>query len=224
MRYDWILFDADETLFSFDDFQGLKIMFAEYGVDFTRDDHVEYKNRNKPLWVQYQNGEITAQELKVTRYQHWADKLKVDPSELNNAFLNAMADVCQPLKHVDTVVPLLAEKAKLGIVTNGFTELQQIRLERTGMKPFFQHVFISEEIGVAKPDPKIFEHALEVMGKPDRAKVLMVGDNPHSDVLGGMNAGIDTCWLNLNGECLPDGIKPTFTVSSWNELQDRLLG
>ncbi|MFD2178616.1 pyrimidine 5'-nucleotidase [Veronia pacifica] len=223
MHYDWILFDADETLFSFDDFQGLKIMLSDYGVHFTRDDHVAYKKQNQPLWVKYQNGEITAQELQITRFLGWAEKLNVEPDELNGAFLNAMADVCKPLTDVDIVIPKLVERAKLGIVTNGFTQLQKIRLERTGMTPYFTHVFISEEIGVAKPDPRIFEYALEKMGQPDKASVLMVGDNPHSDVLGGMNAGVDTCWLNLKGETLPEGIQPTFTASSWQALKSYLL-
>lgn len=78
----------------------------------------------------------------------------------------------------------------------GQIKLQQVRLERTGFRNHFDVLIISEQIGVAKPHPDIFEHALSVMGSPARERVLMVGDNPDSDILGGLNAGLQTCWIN----------------------------
>ncbi|MCV5919249.1 HAD-IA family hydrolase, partial [Escherichia coli] len=71
----------------------------------------------------------------------------------------------------------LQGKAKMGIITNGFTELQAIRLERTGMTEYFDKVVISEQVGVAKPDLGIFEYAMQQMGNPCKTRVLMVGDN-----------------------------------------------
>ena len=112
--------------------------------------------------------------------------------------------------------------AKLGIITNGFTELQQIRLEATGLDHYFDVLVISEEVGVAKPHPDIFDHALELMGNPPREHVLMVGDNPDSDIVGGINAGLDTCWLNTHRRTAPAGIRPKYEVSSLEDLE-RLL-
>jgi len=116
----------------------------------------------------------------------------------------------------------LKGKAKLGIITNGFTALQQIRLERTGLRDYFDALVISEEVGVPKPDPRIFDYALELAGNPDRARVLMVGDTAESDIRGGMNAGLATCWLNAHGRALPEGIEPTWTVTSLSELEQLL--
>lgn len=110
-------------------------------------------------------------------------------------------------------------KAKIGIITNGFTSLQQIRLERTGLRDYFDLLVISEEVGVAKPDPKIFDYALAQAGNPDRDRVLMVGDTAASDILGGINAGLSTCWLNAHHREQPEGIEPTWTVSSLHELE-----
>ncbi|PKF77498.1 noncanonical pyrimidine nucleotidase, YjjG family [Vibrio sp. vnigr-6D03] len=224
MKYSWVLFDADETLFSFDAYQGLQTMFSRLSVEFSREDFDEYQLVNKPLWVKYQDGEISAQQLQEDRFVAWGERLNVHPSELNRLFLDAMADICKPLPFVVEALEKISKHARLGIITNGFTQLQSIRLERTGLSHFFDHVIISEEVGTAKPDVAIFNVAIEKMGFPDKKQVLMVGDNPHSDVLGGLNAGIETCWLNVDEAPTPEGITPHYEVKCWKELQTLLLG
>ena len=192
MKWDWIFFDADETLFTFDSFGGLQRMFLDYSVTFTAEDFQDYQAVNKPLWVDYQNGAITALQLQHQRFDVWAERLNVSPGALNEAFLNAMADICAPLPGAVSLLDSLKGKVKLGIITNGFTALQQIRLERTGL------------------------------GNPDRDRVLMVGDTAESDILGGMRSGLSTVWLNAHGRTLPEGIEPTWTVTSLNELEQLL--
>ncbi|GIC75483.1 pyrimidine 5'-nucleotidase [Moritella sp. F3] len=223
MKYQWILFDADETLFHFDAFKGLQLMFSRFAIDFDRDDFNHYQTVNLPLWVDYQDGKISATQLQNRRFQLWADKLKVTTQTLNSAFMTAMADICCLLPGAQVLINALNGKVKMGIITNGFTELQHVRLEKTGLKDIFSPLIISEEVGVAKPDIGIFEHALTHMGELDREQVLMVGDNPHSDILGGMNAGFDTCWLNSANAVLPEGIRPSYQVTSLSQLQTLLL-
>ncbi|WP_345866395.1 pyrimidine 5'-nucleotidase [Shewanella algae] len=220
--YQWVLFDADETLFQFDAPRGLKLMFSRQGVDFSNADYAEYQQTNAPLWVAYQDGKISASELQLTRFSHWAKRLGRTPFELNSAFMTAMADICEPLPGAAELLDSLKGRARLGIITNGFTELQQVRLQKTGFAEHFDLLVISEEVGLAKPDPGIFEHALAKMQQPERKRVLMVGDNPHSDILGGLQAGLDTCWLNVKGEAAPEGIKPHIEVRSLSELQRQL--
>lgn len=217
--YEWILFDADETLFQFNAFLGLNIMFSRYEINFTEQDYQAYEAINRPLWVNYQNGEITAKALQCLRFDVWSERLKVPSEVLNNAFLLVMADICLPLEGAINLLKRLHGKVKLGIITNGFTELQQLRLERTGLTHYFEFIVISEDVGVAKPHPAIFEHALTMMGNPDRKRVLMVGDNPDSDILGGMNVGFDTCWLNSDNRTTPAHITPSHQVASLNELE-----
>lgn len=223
-NYQWILFDADETLFHFDAFSGLQRMFSSLGVQFTQQDFQEYQTINIPLWVSYQNGTITAQQLQHRRFNNWANKLQLSTQELNNAFLTAMIDICAPIKGAINLLNFLKGKAKLGIITNGFTELQQVRLERMGLQNHFHFVVVSEQVGVAKPHPAIFEHALSLMDNPVREHVLMVGDNPDSDILGGINAGLDTCWVNIEKKAVPEGIIPNYQVSSLKELENLLAG
>jgi 5'-nucleotidase len=222
--YEWILFDADDTLFHFDAWTGLQRMFAVYGIEFTSDDHEAYEAINQPLWKDYQNGTINAEQLQNQRFSGWAVKLGVSAQELNMAFMHSMAEICTTMDGAIHLLGALRGKVKLGIITNGFTQLMQARLERTGLAGHFDLLVISEQAGMAKPQKGIFDHALAMIGNPARHKVLMVGDNPESDILGGINAGIDTCWLNTHNKPLPEGIVPVYQVRSLFELQHLLLG
>jgi YjjG family noncanonical pyrimidine nucleotidase len=222
-QYEWVLFDADDTLFHFDAFAGLQLMFKNFKVNFTVEDYAAYQAINKALWVEYQNASITAKQLQHKRFDEWANKLEISPHTLNSAFLSAMADICYPLEGATSLLEALQGKSKLGIITNGFTELQEIRLERTGLRKHFDILVISEEVGIAKPHPDIFNYALDIMGNPKRDKVLMVGDNPDSDIIGGINSGLHTCWLNRDNKTKPLGIEPNYQVSSLTELEKLLL-
>lgn len=217
-NYEWLLFDADETLFSFDAFAGLKKMFANYHVDFTEQDYSAYQQQNLPLWVQYQNGEITAKQLQEQRFAFWGAKLQVAPSKLNQDFLVAMSEVSKCLPFALEVISQLAKRYKLAVVTNGFTELQQIRLQKTGLAEFFQAVFISEQIGVAKPDVRVFEHIFKQLNITTKETVLMVGDTLTSDIQGGVNAGVDTCWYNPHSHENHTELTPTYEIKSLHEL------
>jgi len=223
VKYQWILFDADETLFHFDAFAGLQLMFSRHDYHFDNREYDEYQSINLPLWQQYQQGSINAKQLQISRFTPWAGKLNVAAETLNSAFMQAMADICTPLPGATELITALKGRAKLGIITNGFTELQQIRLERTGFADAFSPLVISEQVGVAKPHIDIFNHAFGLMGHPPKQHILMVGDNPHADIQGGINAGIDTCWLNRHGAARPEGITPHHEVSSLAQLQHWLF-
>ena len=223
MRYQWILFDADETLFHFDAFKGLQLMFSRQQYQFSADEYEYYQSINLPLWQQYQLGEISSQQLQVNRFEPWAEKLNKTAGALNSAFMQAMADICSPLPGATELINSLQGRVKLGIITNGFTELQQVRLQRSGFADVFSPLVISEQVGVAKPDIGIFNHAFSLMGHPPKKHILMVGDNLHADIQGGINAGIDTCWLNRHGVARSESITPYKEVSSLVQLQQWLF-
>ncbi|MXP49312.1 pyrimidine 5'-nucleotidase [Pantoea sp. Eser] len=206
-NWDCILFDADDTLFHFNAYAGLQRLFAGYDVQFTDQDYADYQAINKPLRVDYQNGTISALQLQTQRFNHWSETLSVAPEILNSGFLSAMGEICTPLPGAVSLMNRLHGRVKMGIITNGFTAL-----------------VISEQVGVPKPDAKIFDYALKQMGNPDRQRVLMVGDTPESDILGGMNAGLKTCWLDHGTRPLPAHIHPTWQVKSLSELETLLAG
>lgn len=222
--FSWVLFDADDTLFHFDAFSGLQHLFARYEVNFSKNDYAEYELVNQPLWVEYQNGRITAEQLQCTRFTSWAERLNCTTGELNSSFMAIMAEICTPIDGAISLLNAIKGKVNLGIVTNGFTQLQQARLERCGLSNYFDILVISEQVGVAKPHKAIFEHSLTLMGNPPPSQVLMVGDNPSSDILGGLNAGLHTCWFNRHQKEAPQDINPHYEVSSLNELRYLLVG
>lgn len=222
MNYEWILFDADETLFHFDAYAGMQRMLGAYGVEWEERHFEEYQVVNRPLWVDYQDGRITAAQIQERRFAAWAERLQVCPLSLNSAFLSAMADICRPLEGAVSLLQSLQGRVRMGIITNGFGELQQIRLERTGLAHHFELLVISEVVGAPKPHPEIFRYALEKMGNPAPDRVLMVGDNPDTDIFGGIQAGLDTCWINWKGKPAPPGIVPDHEVTSLRQLEDLL--
>lgn len=217
--YEWVLFDADETLFHFDDFSGLKKMLSSFNMDFTQKDYAFYQTINKPLWVDYQKNLITAAQVKQNRFIHLAEKVGVTPQELSNAFLTTMAEICVPIEGVKSLLDALKGKVKMGIITNGFVDMQKIRLEYHGLQEYFDLLVISEQVGVAKPHRGIFDHALTLMGNPPRHQVLMVGDTLETDIMGGLNAGMHTCWLNRQGKAIPNKNEPHYHVSSLYALE-----
>jgi 5'-nucleotidase len=221
-KYKWIVFDADNTIFHFRDQIGLTQMFKKHGIDFKAEDYQNYKSINKRLWESYENGLVSANELANQRFAAWAKKLNTTPAKLNNDFLDVMATVCTPLPGAVKLLNSLKGKVKLGIITNGFTSLQYARLKHNNLVNHFDFVVTSEEAGKAKPHPDIFNHAITHIGKVDMNEILMVGDNPLSDILGGNNMGMDTCWLNVNNKPQPTGVHADFQVSELAELQSLL--
>lgn len=222
-HYSWVLFDADDTLFHFDAFMGLKRLFARFDIEFTEQDFEAYQLINKPLWVDYQNGVINAQQLQSLRFADWGTRLNCSPHDLNYFFIEEMTEICTPIDGAVSLLNALKGRVNLGIITNGFTQLQEARLERTGFKEYFDVLVISEEVGIAKPDKAIFDYTLSLIGEPPRERILMVGDNPDSDILGGINAGIDTCWFNADNKTLPEGITPDYQVRCLSELERLFL-
>jgi 5'-nucleotidase len=222
--YDWILFDADETLFRFDAFRGMQLTFERFGVQFDEQIYQEYHSLNKLLWVEFQNGRITPHDLKIKRFQKIADQFQLVPMDLHNAFMTAvMTQVCAPVDGAVSLLESLKGRVKIGIITNGFTDFQHDRIELIGLKNHIDLVVISEEVGIAKPHPGIFEHAFELMGNPPREKILMVGDTLETDILGGNNAGIDTCWLNRENKPVVENISFHYQIESLEDLKDLVI-
>ncbi len=224
MPYDWVVFDADETLFTFDARQGLAALFGRYELPFDDATFTEFKQVNQPLWQGFQRGELTAKDIKQRRFVPWEQKLGKPSEAINTEFMSCMATICETIEGTERLLESLHGKAKMGIITNGFVELQQERLEKTKTAKYFDFLVVSEQLGVAKPDPEIFHytHKNHMSEQPAPERILMVGDNPHSDILGGLNAGWHTCWFNRDNSQLPEDIRPHHTITHLDQLTSLL--
>lgn len=108
------------------------------------------------------------------------------------------------------------------LITNGLAAVQRPRFASSSIGRFFPEVVISEELGIAKPDPAIFDHAFERIGRPAKDRVLMVGDNLGSDILGGVNYGIDTCWFNPEAASNGHEVEPVYEIRFLREILEIL--
>lgn len=226
MKYEIIIFDADETLFDFEksEREAFKNTIPEFGIVYDENYHLkEYKEINTAIWKEFENGLITQNELKVERFKRLSVRLNAgfDEAEFAKSYMKHLSYASFLFDDSIKLVESLYENYRLAIVTNGLTDVQDRRIRKSVIAKYFQDIVISEEVNAAKPDPKIFEIVLKNINHADKSKVLMVGDSLTSDIQGGINFGIDTCWYNPN-KSLSNKIKPTFEIHNLMELKDIL--
>ncbi|HSO24277.1 MAG TPA: YjjG family noncanonical pyrimidine nucleotidase [Chondromyces sp.] len=222
MSYAWVLLDADGTLFDYDHSEAVTLAgtFAECGLPFEAG-HVEtYRRINGRLWLELERGTTTQERIRSERFASLFEVTGVDadPAAFSARYLANLARRTELIDGAAEVAARLAARARLLIVTNGLAEVQRPRLAASAVGPYIAGIVISEEVGSAKPDGGIFRAAFEAMGGPPKRDVLMVGDSPTSDIAGGRDFGIDTCWFNPARAPRPADVEPTFEIARLEEL------
>ncbi|SHJ76668.1 putative hydrolase of the HAD superfamily [Clostridium amylolyticum] len=228
MKYQVIIFDADETLFDFkkSEREALKNTMVEFHIDYYEKYHLKiYQDINSAIWKDFENGLITQEKLKVERFKRLSRSLKVDFDEVKfaHSYMKHLSNASFLYDDSISLVESLYKDYRLSIITNGLTKVQDKRIRKSIIAKYFEDIVISEEVKVSKPSPKIFEYALNNLNYKDKSKVLMVGDSLTSDIQGGINFSIDTCWFNPCKSANETGIKPTYEISNLMELKDMLL-
>lgn len=224
MKYEIIIFDADDTLFDFQKSEKYALMNAmlDFKIDYNEDQHLKiYKEINTAIWKDFEDGRITQKELKIERFKRFSNKLNksFDENKFSKAYTKHLASASFLYDETTALIEGLYKKYKLSIITNGLTDVQNGRIKKSTISDYFQDIVISEEVKVAKPNPKIFELALNNIKHRDKSKVLMVGDSLTSDIQGGINFGIDTCWFNPSKCKNTTNITPTYEISNIIELK-----
>jgi 2-haloacid dehalogenase len=227
MQYTWLLFDADNTLFDYDVAEGnaLRTTLDSYGIA-SGPEHLEtYRQINARLWRVFEKGSISAPEIRIQRMQELFSfyKLDLDPGEFSQAYLAGLSAGSDLIEGAEVVVKALGEHYRLAIITNGFAAVQRPRLSGSPIHDCFEVVNISEEIGIAKPHVGFFEAAFESLGNPPREEALIIGDSLTSDMQGGMNYGVDTCWFNPTGASRDNKYRLTYEIKRLQELLSLLL-
>lgn len=200
--YTALLLDLDHTLLDSDASERLAFerALASAGVAAPGRYRPEFDRINRALWAQVERGEISAVHVRTTRFTQLIAATGIDASAeaLADAFAGGLGAYGELYPGVrDVLDALVAEPAvSLALVTNGLSEVQRVRIDRLGLGRYFDAIAISSELGTAKPAPAIFEIALAGLGAPAKSSALIVGDSLTSDIQGGRNAGIATCWYN----------------------------
>lgn len=227
MKYDTILFDADETLFDFQrtEREALKNTILEFRIDYRESYHLAvYQEINDAIWEELEYGRITLEKLKTERFERLANRLnaKFDAVEFAKAYSRHLSDTSFLFEGSADLIKSLYGHYRLAIITNGLKEVQNKRIRGSEIGKYFDEIVISEEVGVSKPNPQIFEIAFQHMKQADKTRALMVGDSLSSDIRGGINFGIDTCWLNKNKAKNSTGLIPSYEIAGLPELKQIL--
>jgi len=226
MRYKWLLFDADGTLFDFDraEASALCKTLEQFGVLFTPERLATYQRINNQLWRALENGLITPGDLKVRRFESFFEELQLDlsPHSFSLAYLEQLGTCSELIAGAVEILQALHTRYQLAIVTNGLKAVQRSRLARSSIRDYIAEMVVSEEVGASKPDQAIFDAAFERIGRPLKSEALMIGDSLTSDIEGGYRYGVDTCWYNPTNQSRSADLKITYQIGNLAELADLL--
>jgi putative hydrolase of the HAD superfamily len=215
-QYQHIFFDLDHTIWDFDKNaeEALHELYIIHQLNTiglaSADAFIEtYTQNNHKLWREYHVGNITKETLREARFKQTFLDLGVHPDVIPLGFEDEYVKLC-PTKtnlfpNAHETLAYLSSKYPLHLISNGFKESQDIKINGTGIGKYFNHVIISELVGVNKPDKAIFEHAVNLAGTT-KEQSLMIGDSLEADVLGALNFGMDAIYFNPFNSPKPDNV------------------
>lgn len=227
-KYNWVLFDADHTLFDFDKAseEALSEVLAEHGYDdWTDGMYADYKRINVQCWMEHEQGIINRDTLVYERFRRYFAfrQLDLDPVATQKQYLHRLGTKPYLMPGAGEMMDELRGKVKLGYITNGMTEVQRPRMEKIEWQKRFDVIVIAGEIGHSKPHRDYFEHVHEQIGRPRHEEVLVVGDSLSADIEGALAYGYQTCWYNPEQQPCPLDPGPEYIISHLEELKDILL-
>ena len=225
MHYTTFLLDLDHTLFDSDasESAAFEQTLRAAGVTDPWRHFQTYQEINLSLWRAVERGERAPQSVKLQRFVTLVEvmRLQADPQRMAEDFVAGLAANGELYDGAIDVLDTLRGRVTLGLITNGLSEVQRTRLDRLGVADHFDSVIVSAEVGVAKPKREIFECAFRSLDSPDLASTVMVGDNLNSDIQGGENAGVATCWYNPARKARQStDVAPTHEIRGLAELLD----
>jgi len=225
--YRSLFFDLDDTLWDtahnnkacleeiYDDQN-----FGRYYPSF-EDFYAIYMPHNDILWARYRNHEINRRTLILERLLHVLRPMGIDDEEcalkLNNDFLRRTTTKTKLIEGALEILAYLCPKYRLFILSNGFREIQSLKMHNSGLAPYFERILLSEDVSIQKPHKEIFDYALKNTNSR-RAESLMIGDSWEADMVGAQNARIDQLWYNPHNKAAK-GRPPTFTVCSLTAIK-----
>ena len=219
-KYSTLLLDADNTIFDFTraEANAIEITCKKLNIPFSKEVGRLYSKINDSLWKQLEKGEVTRNEIKVERFRQLKEMLSLDASaeEMAQTYIKELSLQCPIIEGAQDALKILSNRYDLYIVTNGNAPVQRSRMEKSGLMSYFKGVFISEELGSPKPEKQFFNKVFEAVKEKDKSRICIIGDSMSSDILGGINAGIDTCWfLKYKSE---ETYIPTYKAKNFEEV------
>ena len=226
-RYEYLLFDADNTLFDFS--LAEYISFGETcrvgNLPYSEELYRTYSAINDSLWKRIEKKEITLEFLKTERFRlllvqmGWTDDADTfkKAQELRDTYIATLGQQTCTVEGAEELCQTLAGRYKMYLITNGIGRIQRSRFGKSAIGKYFDGMFISEEMGTAKPETAYFDHVLREIGSPAKEKCLVIGDSLSSDCDGAIASGLDICWYNPKNADAKNR-KLTYTVTKLSDI------
>lgn len=222
MKYQYLLFDADNTLFDFDaaERSAHARLCEVYGLDASSYDL--YHRCNAALWHDFDLGLCTKDFLLIERFRRYLALLgkSADPEAMHRDYSRFLGESTILLPGAFSLCETLSKDHELYILTNAVASVQRARFARSEISCFFKDFFISEAIGVGKPNLAYYEHVFRAVPGLRKDNCLAIGDSLSSDIQGAINASIPCCWFNPKGLPRPEGMHIDYEVRSLEEIFD----
>lgn len=224
MSYEIVFIDADDTLYDYTRCESFALhhAFEEHHIEAGSETMTEsYRRINQQLWNDFEKGRVTLEVLRLERFARLFAEfgLTVDAGQFSVTYLSYLAQGSFLIEGAEELCSYLQAKYRLVIVTNGIKEVQLLRIAGSPLNNCFEAVIVSEDAGYQKPHTGIFDYACGKLNFRHKPNAIMIGDSLSSDIQGGMNYGIDTCWYNPKHKDNPAGIQPTYTIHRLQELK-----
>lgn len=219
----WSVFlDLDNTILDFSKAERIALTqtLSERGVAVTEQVLLRYRDCNIYCWEQLENGLVTRDWVLRHRFEMLFEELglRADGQEATQRYEELLHFGHWFIPGAEELLRALAPDYDLYLASNGVASVQHSRIASAGIAPYFKGIFISEEMGAVKPQREYFEACFARIPGFDPSRAIMVGDSLTSDIRGGINAGIRTCWLNYNAKPGRPDIRPDYEIRSITEL------
>ena len=221
MKYQALLFDADGTLLDFkkSEENGLRSVFTYFPVPDRKSCEAYYKELNQKLWDRFEKGEITKQTIFDTRFSKLCSyfNLPYDGILMEAYYRKCLNEGHDLIDGAYELIKALSKQYSLYIITNGVAQTQYRRLKDSHLLPFFQAIFVSEEIGYQKPDRAYFDYVCTKV-PCKREQMLVVGDSLNCDILGAQRSQIASVWFHTDHQDNAVSVKPDYEIHALEEL------
>lgn len=219
---EFLFLDLDDTILDFKKAEYIAIdkTIADFGVEPTEEVRHRYHIINKWHWEQLELGKLTRAEVLENRFKVLFSELgvEVDAEKVARTYEKNLGTGHWFLPGAEEAVDALSKKYRLFLASNGTASVQKGRMTSANLYRFFETVFVSQEIGYNKPAKAYFDACFSRIPDFDPAKCLMVGDSLTSDILGGINAGIKTVWVNPGHAPGRPDIVPDYEIEGLKDL------
>ncbi len=223
---EFLLLDLDDTILDFHQAESVAIRrtLEAVGISATDENCARYSYHNKCCWERLERGELCRDRLMTERFELLIQELGcgANPAEAARLYPQFLSQGHWFLPGAQEALETLSKKYRLYLVTNGNGAVQAGRLASADIGKYFEKIFISQELGADKPSKAFFDRAFSQIPDFDRGKAMIVGDSLTSDILGGINAGIATCWVNTRGVPSRADIQPDYVIDSLSQLESVL--